>query len=310
MKKSIILLFLFLAASSQILLAENNERSLLVNDNLQESEEQNLQATGTSFDYGFSTDLVSCYIWRGLYNGGLSLQPDVYIGFSNENISFTFDIWGNIGASDWGFRSGLKETDECNPNTQFLKEFDMIATLNLWGAILGLSHYYFFDGESFFNFGKLSDIKGSAQTEFTVGYDFSHIFPNTPLAITWNTMFSGDDSKDKGKKRAYSTYIEATYSHEFNHNITLSGALGISPWKSMYTDKDEDNAKDFALNNITVRADKTWALSENHWNFSTYLQGTVNTCNLNGDTAIIKASGDNILNKQKLMFAIGCRIEF
>ena len=36
------------------------------------------------FAYDAGAELVSSYIWRGQYNGGLSLQPDLEIGYDGS----------------------------------------------------------------------------------------------------------------------------------------------------------------------------------------------------------------------------------
>jgi len=249
------------------------------------------------FSYGASADVVSTYIWRGLYNGGLSFQPDLSIGWESEHTSFYFGGWFNVGASDWVFDS----------NTYLTKEVDIYGSLNLWGAMIGFTHYYYLDGTNFFNFGKIGEIDGTAQTEVTLGYDFSTLFPDVNLTLSWNTMVSGDDGTSDGK-RAYSTYIEAAYTQNFEYGMSLTGVVGVSPWRSIYTDIGEDNEKDFAVNNITVRFDKTWTFGP--MDFTLFAQGTMNTCNLNKDNAIIKASGDDKVNCQKLMGAIGVNFSF
>lgn len=268
------------------------------------------RAENLEFCFDANADLVSCYIWRGLYNGGLSFQPEVYVGWESEHTSFTFGTWWNVGASDWGFRSGLKQTDDYNPNTQLTKELDIIGSLNLWGATLGFIHYYYLDGTNFFNFGDINTIKGTAQTEVNAGYDFSTLLPDVDLQLMWYTRISGDDGKINGK-RCYSTYVEASYSQHFKYDFILNGAVGISPWRSTYTDIDvEGKARDFAVNNITLRLDKIWTLGKGNTKLDLYLQGTMNTCNLSKENALIWASGDDKLNKQKLMGAIGVRIAF
>jgi len=267
-------------------------------------------AQKTSFNYSADADIVSCYIWRGLYNGALSFQPEFMLGWSNEYTSFDICTWWNVGASDWAFRKGLPETEDSNPNTQLTKEVDILLSANIYGAMLGLTHYYYFDGMSFFNFGDVNKISGSAQTEFNVGYDFSTLFPEVNLQLTWNTMFSGSDAI-VNNKRCFSTYIEASYCQSFENDFALTGVIGVSPWRSMYTDSDdEEKARSFAVNNLTLRLDKSWELANGAGELSLFLQGTMNTCNLNKENALIWAAGDDKLEKQKLMGALGINIAF
>jgi len=263
-----------------------------------------------SFSYNTKADLVSCFIWRGMYNGGLSFQPDLSIGWESDHTSFSFGTWWNAGASDWKFTSGLPVTEAGNPNTYFIPEVDLYGMLNLWGAIVGFTHYYYFDGNSYFNFGDVTKVQGTAQTEFTFGYDFSTLFPDVDLQFTWNTMVSGADAVIDGK-RAYSTYIEASYSHHFNYDISLTGVFGFSPWMSLYTDFDDENyPQNFAVNNLTLRVDKSWSFCNDSCELDLFLQGTMNTCNINKNNAFINASGDDKLLNQKLMGAIGLSFSF
>ncbi len=80
------------------------------------------------FTYEAGAEVVSSYIWRGLYNGGLSLQPSVSVGFVSlaDKVQFDVNVWGNVGASDWVFRKGRPNPDEegNNPNTYFVPEVD------------------------------------------------------------------------------------------------------------------------------------------------------------------------------------------
>ena len=89
------------------------------------------------FAYEAGADLVSAYIWRGMYNGGLSLQPEGLVGFDAKDgaIQFRAGAWANIGASDWKFRKdGVEIPDVYNPNTYFVPEVDFIASITAYGA--------------------------------------------------------------------------------------------------------------------------------------------------------------------------------
>ena len=268
------------------------------------------KAETLEFSYGASADVVSTYIWRGQYNGGLSFQPDLSIGWESEHTSFSFGTWLSFGASDWGFRKGIPAEEEYNPNTYLVKELDIYGSLNLWGVTLGFTHYYYLDGTNFFNFGDINEIEGTAQTEVSLGYDFSTLFPNVNLSLSWNTMVSGYDVTvgDEEDKRAFSTYIEAAYTQNFERGMALTGVVGVSPWRSTYTDIYSETPKNFAVNNLTLRFDKTWSFDV--CELTLYAQGTMNPCNINRENAIIRASGDDKLYLQKLMGAIGVNISF
>ena len=114
---------------------------------------------GVDFAYDAGAEIVSAYIWRGQYNGGMSFQPDVEIGFdaADEKIQFRIGAWANIGASDNMFKKGVatytdpESGDEINPNTRFMPELDIIGSLSLYGLSLGFNHYYYFGGSNFFS---------------------------------------------------------------------------------------------------------------------------------------------------------------
>ena len=78
------------------------------------------QMKAVEFAYEAGAEVVSAYLWRGLYNGGLSLQPDLEIGYDGEHSSLRVGVWGSVGASDWKFVKNLPTLlDGSNPNTGF-----------------------------------------------------------------------------------------------------------------------------------------------------------------------------------------------
>ena len=98
------------------------------------------EVQAVEFAYDAGAELVSSYMWRGQYNGGLSFQPDVEIGYDGDLTSLRFGAWGSFGASDWKFQKGLPETEDGNPNTYFVPEVDIMLNFNVAGVILGVTH--------------------------------------------------------------------------------------------------------------------------------------------------------------------------
>ena len=139
------------------------------------------------FAYDAGAELVSAYIWRGQYNGGLSFQPDLEIGFdaADEAISFRAGVWGNIGASDWMFKKDKGDDEEY---TYFMPELDVVLSLSAFGASVGFNHYYYCDGSNFFSWhtaDQLAEEEGNTSTtEFWFGYNFDHFFGAMPTALT------------------------------------------------------------------------------------------------------------------------------
>ena len=92
------------------------------------------------FAYEAGADIVSSYIWRGQYNGGLSLQPEGLVGFDAKDgaISFRAGVWASIGASDWKFK---KDQNDGTGYTMFMPEVDFIASFTAYGASVGFNEY-------------------------------------------------------------------------------------------------------------------------------------------------------------------------
>jgi len=196
-----------------------------------------------SFSYTAGADLNTAWLWRGIYNGGLSFQPTAMVGWSSEHTSFMAGAWANIGAADGTFK---EEGDTiCNG------EVDAIAFLNVWGATIGFTHYNYWGKPHLWS----PDRSIKYQNEITVGYDFSTLL-NVPLTIMWNTVINDGTNTNEDKLSHYSTYVDITYSHDFDKGWNLTGSVGFTPWKSMYTNYEGD----FAINNISLMGSKTWSI--------------------------------------------------
>ena len=269
-----------------------------------------------AYDAGF--EVVSAYIWRGQYNGGLSFQPDLEIGYDGELTSFRAGVWGNIGASDWRFKRGAdtyidEDGVEIDPNTRFMPELDVMLNFSVVGLSVGLNHYYYCDGLNFLGWmkdSKMFDIDGNARTgsttEFWAGYSFEHFF-EVDAYINWYTTFAGNDfivNDDDAITRAWSSYIEMGYNYNWEDlGLTLGAQLGISPWKSdLY-----GNSK-FAVTNISLRLDKEWEFD--HVTLDLFAQGSLNPDGVNKGNAYIKGSGDEKLYNQKLNGVLGLGVWF
>lgn len=261
------------------------------------------------FAYEAGAEVVSAYVWRGQYNGGLSFQPTASIGFNalDEKIQFRIGAWGSIGASDWKFQKGLPNPDSegNNPNTYFVPEVDLTASLQLWGLTLGATHYYYFGGTPFFS--KLED-DGGSQTEIMAGYHFGQML-NFGLYFNWYTMIAGNDcwyDASDVAHRAWSSYIEIGYDLELPFDMTLGVQIGMTPWRSMYTDYEGN----FAVNNLQVRFGKTWELGD-VCELELYGLGSLNTYGLNRYNCYVNAAGDYKLGTaQKLNGCIGVGVWF
>jgi len=266
------------------------------------------------FAYEAGAEVVSAYLWRGMYNGGLSFQPNVSVGFDHKDVQFQFGVWGNVGASDWKFTKGLEQEEGYNPNTYFVPEVDIVCSLRSHGVTVGFSHYYYCSGP-YFNFGDIEKaVEGKSQTEVTIGIDGDDWLSEEHHAyINWYTMVSGadgnfeydEDGNVTSVKRAYSSYLELGYDYTFsNVGITLGAQLGIVPWRSDWVYSTEGAA----LKCVSLKLNKAWDLDV--CEIDLFAQGMIDTYDINKENAYINLSGDDKLCCQKLNGTIGLGIWF
>ena len=159
------------------------------------------------FTVNGKADFVSDYVWRGAYQGsGVSVQPSLTLGYAG------------LSLNAWGSQSLTKDAKEFDINLSYtLKNFCLTVSDYWWsGADQPYGHY---DNHHFF--------------EATVAYTISEKFP---LTLSWSTMFAGGDKDAEGDLQA-STYISAAYPIGLPADITLTPAIGFTPWEGMYHDK-------------------------------------------------------------------------
>ena len=270
------------------------------------------------FAYDAGAEVVSAYIWRGQYNGGLSFQPDLEVGYDGDLTSFRAGVWGNIGASDWRFKRNAptyldEDGVEIDPNTRFMPELDVMLNFSVAGARVGMNHYYYCDGKNFLGWMKDSElfdedgeIKTGSTTEVWAGFTFEHLY-EVDAYFNWYTTVAGNDfvwDEEGNAKRAWSTYIELGYNHTVeDFGLTFGGQVGISPWAS-----DLYGNEKFAVTNITLRVEKEFDLDV--CSLSVFAQGSLNPDGINKSNAYIKGSGDEKLYNQKLNGVIGLGVWF
>jgi len=259
------------------------------------------------FAYDAGAELVSSYIWRGQYNGGLSLQPDLEIGYDGSYSSLRIGAWGNIGASDWMFK---KDQGDGTGYTKFMPEIDIVGSFTACGLSVGFNHYYYCDGSNFFSwknadlFDENGDVKTTTTTEVWAGYNFNHFFGSKAGAyINWYTTVAGGDfnyDEDADTySRAWSSYLEIGYEYCFeDYGITLGAQVGMSPWKSDLYGNDK-----FAVTNVSLKINKDWEFE--HMTLSLFGQGTVNPNGIDKTNVFVNAAGDDKLYQQKLNGVIG-----
>lgn len=277
------------------------------------------------FAYEAGAELVSTYLWRGQYNGGLSFQPDLEVGYDGEVTAFRVGAWGSVGASDWKFRNKPLTAEDslsgANPNTFFIPEVDLFANFSFYGAHVGATYYNFFTHNPY---DKKYDY--TYHLEIEGGYDFGELL-NFPLYINWYTCV-GLPNSDKNvdynyeeeeieteidgepeieitetRKRAWSSYLEIGYKHTFPYDITLDGRIGMSPWRSDDTYLNEK----FAVVNLSLRLEKEWDLDV--CTLSLFGEGCLNP-DAASNKIVLNTAGTEKLYLQPLSGCIGLGVWF
>jgi len=175
-------------------------------------------------------DIVSSYVWRGIYQTGASVQPSLSI--SGAGLSLT--AWGS--------------TDFSNASDEYkAKEFDLTCGYGIGRFSMAVTDYWW-SGEG----ARYGNYSNNHYFEGTLSYTFGEKFP---LSLTWNTMFAGGDKNEDGDLQ-YSTFIEAKYSVNVN-GIEFSPSIGISPWTGLYSDG-------FGLNSISLKAKKDIVITDKY----------------------------------------------
>ena len=179
----------------------------------------------SKFSVDAEADLVSSYVWRGMYQGGVNFQPA--LSFSVHGI--TLGTWGSTDMR------------------AFAKEVDFYLSYEIGRFYVAVTDYWWMnEGESFFK------ERSGDFFEASLVYSVSKKFP---LSFGVNTMFRGDGDKNEKGEQLYSTYISASYPFSVG-NTDCEISIGISPWKGMYSDK-------FDVAAITAKASKNLKVTDN-----------------------------------------------
>lgn len=250
-------------------------------------------------------DLVSNYIWRGLYVGGLGVQADFMVGYEG----LWLDMWWNVGATDWTFK-----TKSVALNAALNPEVDMAIGFSRWGLTVMFMHMYYFDkyvnpntgiaqtgdNSRYFDFGNYGPGEGGVTTEWRVKYKVSSKLPLSILICT--RTFGRDgyyDTKTGELKRAYSSYVELGYDFSLPYEIMLEARVGFTPWKSMYT----GFRGDFAVNNVSVKAIRAWDVSK-HVRMTAFANMMLNPYDIANN-----AMGNGSVNGgRQILWNVGCGV--
>ena len=157
-------------------------------------------------------DLVSSYIWRGVYEAGPSLQPGLTLGIGN----FTIAAWGSVDFTSSSY-----------------KEADLMLSYRLKNITFHLKDLYDEGSASdrnpqisrnYFHFGADSPHRIEAGIEWQVSR-------KVPITLSWYTILFGARDVDTRGRRCYSSYVEVAYPFTVK-TIDLKTGVGAAPWKT------------------------------------------------------------------------------
>ena len=217
-----------------------------------------LHSQAQDFNWYARAEIDANYVWRGLYVGGLSLVAEADVSY----YGFFANMWWNVGATDWKW--GKKDASG-TAVTGLDPEVDISLGYRWRGLSVLFIHMYYFDHYTdgrmsrYFDWNNYAPGGGGVTTEWRISYRISD---NVPLRLMWCTRtFGRDGYMQNGElKRAYSTYIEARYDQPLPYDITLSGVIGLTPWRSMYTGFE----KEFAVVNLSAGLSKSWQIAKGY----------------------------------------------
>lgn len=218
MKKTTLILALALGATMSLTTSASAQNKFTVNGNL---------------------DLVTNYVWRGMdQNSGVSAQPGLGLAYKG----FSLSAWGSQSLT--------------NNENRDVQEFDINLSYSIGGFSATITDYWWaglHNPYGYYKNGPVDNpVDGGHHFEATVSYTFDE---KLPLTLCWSTWFAGADLRTSGNNRCYSTYISASYDIACYADITLTPAIGITPWKGYYHDKT-------AFTDISLKASKSLALSD------------------------------------------------
>ena len=156
-------------------------------------------------------DLVSSYIWRGVYEAGPSLQPGLTLGIGN----FTIAAWGSVDFTSSSY-----------------KEADLMLSYRLKNITFHLKDLY--------DEGSASDRNPQiSRNYFHFGADSPHRIEagiewqgsrKVPITLSWYTILFGARDVDTRGRRCYSSYVEVAYPFTVK-TIDLKTGVGPRPGK-------------------------------------------------------------------------------
>lgn len=175
-------------------------------------------------------DIVSSYIWRGMYQTGASFQPTLAVAAGG----FSLTAWGSTDFDGYQASEGLanKEIDLTAAYT-FGNSGLTLSVADLWWAGQGANKYFNFESHE-------------TAHHFEAGLAYTLPIEKLPLSIAWYTMFAGQDKNAEGKQN-YSSYVEFNYPFSVK-KVDLNVICGVVPYKA-----PQYYANGFCVTNVALK---------------------------------------------------------
>lgn len=170
--------------------------------------------TAQAQDFTVQGDLVSSYVWRGMYQTGASIQPT--LGFAVKGFSIT--AWGSTDFDGVSASAGAaaKEID-LTAAYAFGESGLTLSVADLWWAGQGANKYFNFKSHE-------------TAHHFEGGLAYTVQSEKFPLSVAWYTMFGGQDKNAKGEQN-YSSYVEFNYPFSVK-KVDLNVTCGVVPYQA------------------------------------------------------------------------------
>lgn len=176
-------------------------------------------------------DIVSSYIWRGMYQTGASFQPT--LGFNVAGFSLT--AWGSTDFDGAAASEGnaSKEIDLTAAYT-FGNSGLTVSVADLWWAGQGANKYFNFKSHE-------------TAHHFEAGLAYTVQCEKFPLSVAWYTMFAGMDKNNEGDQN-YSSYVEFNYPFTVKA-VDLNVTCGVVPYDAI----NQYGNNGFAVTNLALK---------------------------------------------------------
>ena len=184
------------------------------------------RAQKSAVEADLTADFVSSYVWRGMYLGTPSFQPELSVGWKGLSLS----VWGSAGLA------------------QPRNEIDLTLSYTIGGLKLSIIDYWDDSGGTKYFMYRQKETGHSF--EGAVQFDFG------PVAVSWQTFFAGADFQEVGGRRAFSSYFEIAAPFHLI-GIDWLGKAGFVPWASDYY-----GTQRFTFQSVSLKATKAIPFSD------------------------------------------------